>query len=103
MSPDEVVRPRIGGDAQIATTGNGLGLRPGGARRPVREFAIDGTPGGGMTVTVVSRPQAGRRRQQPARKRSGSRRPTTAEARTAQPVTTEGDGERGPFSRRVPR
>lgn len=36
------------------TTGNGLGLGLGGARRLVQDFTIDSTPGGGTTVTAVS-------------------------------------------------
>lgn len=43
------------------TTGNGLGLGLGGARRLVQDFTIDSTPGGGTTVTVVSRARAGQR------------------------------------------
>lgn len=43
------------------TTGNGLGLGLGGARRLVQEFAIDSMPGGGTTVTVVSWARAGQR------------------------------------------
>lgn len=35
------------------TTGNGLGLGLGGARRLVSEFAIDSAPGRGTRVTVV--------------------------------------------------
>ncbi|HEV3051598.1 MAG TPA: anti-sigma regulatory factor [Longimicrobium sp.] len=35
------------------TTGGGLGLGLGGARRLVSEFAIDSTPGQGTRVTVV--------------------------------------------------
>ncbi|WP_460072207.1 anti-sigma regulatory factor [Streptomyces sp. YKOK-I1] len=36
------------------TSGDGLGLGLGGARRLVHEFAIDSTPGVGTTVTVTS-------------------------------------------------
>jgi serine/threonine-protein kinase RsbT len=36
------------------TTGDGLGLGLGGARRLVHEFAIASRPGAGTTVTVVS-------------------------------------------------
>lgn len=36
------------------STGNGLGLGLGGARRLVQDFTIDSTPGGGTTVTVVA-------------------------------------------------
>ena len=43
------------------TTGNGLGLGLGGARRLVQEFTIDSTPGGGTTVTVVSWARSGQR------------------------------------------
>jgi serine/threonine-protein kinase RsbT len=43
------------------TTGSGLGLGLGGARRLVQEFTIDSTPGGGTTVTVVSWARAGQR------------------------------------------
>lgn len=43
------------------TTGNGLGLGLGGARRLVQAFSIDGTPGGGTTVTAVSWARAGQR------------------------------------------
>jgi serine/threonine-protein kinase RsbT len=43
------------------TTGNGLGLGLGGARRLVQEFSIDSTPGGGTTVTAVSWSRAGQR------------------------------------------
>jgi serine/threonine-protein kinase RsbT len=43
------------------TTGNGLGLGLGGARRLVQEFTIDSTPGGGTTVTAVSWSRAGQR------------------------------------------
>jgi serine/threonine-protein kinase RsbT len=43
------------------TTGNGLGLGLGGARRLVQEFSIDSTPGGGTTVTAVSWRRAGQR------------------------------------------
>jgi serine/threonine-protein kinase RsbT len=43
------------------TTGSGLGLGLGGARRLVQEFSIDSTPGGGTTVTAVSWARAGQR------------------------------------------
>jgi serine/threonine-protein kinase RsbT len=43
------------------TTGNGLGLGLGGARRLVQEFTIDSTPGGGTTVTAVSWPRSAQR------------------------------------------
>lgn len=43
------------------TTGTGLGLGLGGARRLVREFAIDSTPGVGTTVTAVAWARAGQR------------------------------------------
>jgi serine/threonine-protein kinase RsbT len=43
------------------TTGNGLGLGLGGARRLVQDFTIDSTPGKGTTVTVVSWARAGQR------------------------------------------
>jgi serine/threonine-protein kinase RsbT len=43
------------------TTGNGLGLGLGGARRLVQDFTIDSAPGRGTTVTAVSWPRAGRR------------------------------------------
>ncbi|MEU2284078.1 anti-sigma regulatory factor [Streptomyces sp. NPDC013178] len=36
------------------TSGDGLGMGLGGARRLVHEFAIDSTPGAGTTVTVTS-------------------------------------------------
>ncbi|MET7454668.1 anti-sigma regulatory factor [Streptomyces sp. NPDC005574] len=36
------------------TSGGGLGLGLGGARRLVHEFTIDSTPGSGTTVTVTS-------------------------------------------------
>ncbi|POX48723.1 anti-sigma regulatory factor [Streptomyces sp. Ru71] len=36
------------------TSGGGLGMGLGGARRLVHEFAIDSTPGAGTTVTVTS-------------------------------------------------
>ncbi|MGW2619994.1 anti-sigma regulatory factor [Streptomyces sp. NPDC001500] len=36
------------------TSGDGLGLGLGGARRLVHEFAIDSAPGSGTTVTVTS-------------------------------------------------
>lgn len=36
------------------TSGDGLGMGLGGARRLVHEFGIDSTPGRGTTVTVVS-------------------------------------------------
>ncbi|MGW9024194.1 anti-sigma regulatory factor [Streptomyces sp. NPDC055722] len=35
------------------TSGGGLGLGLGGARRLVQEFSIDTSPGGGTSVTVV--------------------------------------------------
>lgn len=35
------------------TTGSGLGLGLGGARRLVNEFAIESTVGGGTTVTII--------------------------------------------------
>jgi serine/threonine-protein kinase RsbT len=35
------------------TTGNGLGLGLGGAKRLVHEFAIETAPGAGTTVTVI--------------------------------------------------
>lgn len=35
------------------TTGNGLGLGLGGAKRLVNEFAIESTPGKGTRVTVI--------------------------------------------------
>ena len=35
------------------TTGSGLGLGLGGARRLVNEFAIESTPGNGTRVTIV--------------------------------------------------
>jgi serine/threonine-protein kinase RsbT len=41
------------------TSGNGLGLGLGGARRLVQEFEIDSTPGGGTTVTVTAWADAG--------------------------------------------
>ena len=43
------------------TTGNGLGLGLGGARRLVQDFTIESTPGGGTTVTVVSWARADQR------------------------------------------
>jgi serine/threonine-protein kinase RsbT len=43
------------------TTGNGLGLGLGGARRLVQDFTIGSTPGGGTTVTAVSWARAGQR------------------------------------------
>jgi serine/threonine-protein kinase RsbT len=43
------------------TTGSGLGLGLGGARRLVQDFTIDSTPGKGTTVTVVSWARAGQR------------------------------------------
>ena len=43
------------------STGNGLGLGLGGARRLVQDFTIDSTPGHGTTVTVVSWARAGQR------------------------------------------
>ena len=39
------------------TTGHGLGLGLGGARRLVQEFSIDTGPGRGTTVTVVAWPR----------------------------------------------
>jgi serine/threonine-protein kinase RsbT len=39
------------------TTGHGLGLGLGGARRRVQEFAIDTGPGRGTTVTVAAWPR----------------------------------------------
>ena len=36
------------------TSGDGLGMGLGGARRLVHEFAIDSSPGSGTTVTVTS-------------------------------------------------
>ncbi|MER8007715.1 MULTISPECIES: anti-sigma regulatory factor [unclassified Streptomyces] len=36
------------------TSGGGLGMGLGGARRLVHEFAVDSTPGSGTKVTVVS-------------------------------------------------
>lgn len=39
------------------TTGHGLGLGLGGARRLVQEFAIDTGPGRGTTVTVAAWPR----------------------------------------------
>ncbi|MFI6039437.1 anti-sigma regulatory factor [Streptomyces sp. NPDC051315] len=36
------------------TSGGGLGMGLGGARRLVHDFAIDSTPGAGTTVTVTS-------------------------------------------------
>ncbi|MEU6812816.1 anti-sigma regulatory factor [Streptomyces sp. NPDC046831] len=36
------------------TSGDGLGMGLGGARRLVHEFAVDSTPGAGTTVTVTS-------------------------------------------------
>jgi serine/threonine-protein kinase RsbT len=42
------------------TTGQGLGLGLGGARRLVHDFAIDTGPGRGTTVTVTSWPRAAR-------------------------------------------
>ena len=45
------------------STGHGLGLGLGGARRLVDEFSIDSTPGQGTTVTIAMwAPGAGRRR-----------------------------------------
>jgi serine/threonine-protein kinase RsbT len=46
------------------TTGDGLGLGLGGARRLVQDFTIERTPGGGTTVTAVSWPRAGQRMSQ---------------------------------------
>jgi len=43
------------------TTGSGLGLGLGGARRRVQDFTIDRTPGEGAPVTAVSWPRAGQR------------------------------------------
>lgn len=43
------------------TTGNGLGLGLGGARRLVQDFTIESTPGGGTTVTTVSWPRSAQR------------------------------------------
>jgi serine/threonine-protein kinase RsbT len=43
------------------TTGNGLGLGLGGARRLVQDFTIDSAPGRGTVVTTFSRPRAGQR------------------------------------------
>jgi serine/threonine-protein kinase RsbT len=43
------------------TTGDGLGLGLGGARRLVQDFTIERTPGGGTTVTAVSWPRPGQR------------------------------------------
>jgi serine/threonine-protein kinase RsbT len=43
------------------TSGNGLGLGLGGAKRLVHEFAIDSTPGGGTTVTVTAWAEPGGR------------------------------------------
>jgi serine/threonine-protein kinase RsbT len=43
------------------TTGDGLGLGLGGARRLVQDFTIERTPGGGTTVTAVSWSRAGQR------------------------------------------
>jgi serine/threonine-protein kinase RsbT len=43
------------------TTGNGLGLGLGGARRLVQDFTIDSTPGEGTTVTAVSWSRTGQR------------------------------------------
>jgi serine/threonine-protein kinase RsbT len=43
------------------TTGSGLGLGLGGARRLVQDFTIESTPGGGTTVTVVAWSGAGHR------------------------------------------
>lgn len=43
------------------TTGSGLGLGLGGARRLVQEFRIESTPGEGTTVTAVSWSRAGQR------------------------------------------
>lgn len=42
------------------TTGHGLGLGLGGARRLVQEFAIGTAPGGGTTVTVTAWPRGAR-------------------------------------------
>jgi serine/threonine-protein kinase RsbT len=43
------------------TTGHGLGLGLGGARRLVQDFTIESAPGKGTTVTVVSWPRAAQR------------------------------------------
>lgn len=43
------------------TTGNGLGLGLGGARRLVQDFSIESTPGEGTTVTAVSWSLTGQR------------------------------------------
>lgn len=43
------------------TTGQGLGLGLGGARRLVQLFSIDTTPGRGTTVTVAAWPRGPRR------------------------------------------
>jgi serine/threonine-protein kinase RsbT len=43
------------------TTGTGLGLGLGGARRLVDEFTIDSAPGRGTVVTILSRARAGQR------------------------------------------
>jgi serine/threonine-protein kinase RsbT len=43
------------------TTGGGLGLGLGGARRLVQDFTVERTPGGGTTVTAVSWSRAGQR------------------------------------------
>jgi serine/threonine-protein kinase RsbT len=43
------------------TTGNGLGLGLGGARRLVQDFSIESAPGRGTVVTVTSWSRPGRR------------------------------------------
>jgi serine/threonine-protein kinase RsbT len=43
------------------TTGHGLGLGLGGARRLVQEFSIETGPGRGTTVTVAAWPRGARR------------------------------------------
>ena len=41
------------------STGDGRGMGLGGARRLVQDFTIEGTPGGGTTVTALSWSSAG--------------------------------------------
>jgi serine/threonine-protein kinase RsbT len=43
------------------TTGNGLGLGLGGARRLVQDFSVESTPGRGTIVTAVSWSHSGQR------------------------------------------
>jgi serine/threonine-protein kinase RsbT len=75
------------------TTGNGLGLGLGGARRLVQDFTIDSAPGRGTVVRTFSRPRAGQRvPDDRARRGNQEARHPGHEADEGGPMTERGEG-----------